>query len=537
MTKPVRPSFKKKTSIKRKIGMIVGIVAVATAAFLNSLPASDNPLAEDNLPSKANTISVAGTFEFTSQDPSLHGYVYTRMQVMETLLNVDKYGQLTAGLANSWQVSEDALTWTLNLRQDVKFHDGTAMNAQTVQNSLLFAIAKHGPINNAPINDVIVNDEFSLSITLEKPYSSLGSLLAHYSTSVLAQASFNMQGYVNHAIATGPYQVFEFAPPHKLVVERFNDYWGEVAHVKYASFLTGHRAESRVLQAKSGQADIVIVLDPASLEQLDNASNVNVHTDVIPRAIALKLNSGHQFLNELNARKALSLALDRTGIAESIFRTPGIEAYQLLPESMSNWHLANLPKKTQSISKAKQLLADLGWQKNADDILQRGDELFELTLVTYADRPELGIVATAVQAQWAELGVKLNIDMANSSAIPMQHQDDSLEVGLISRNYGFLSEPLATITSDFGEERGGDWGAMNFTDAQLVQNLNRLQSVVERNEYRRLAQQVAEIIYQSHSVLPVVSYTQQTAVNERITGFRFDPFERSYFLNEMDFKK
>ncbi|MBJ7539045.1 ABC transporter substrate-binding protein [Marinomonas sp. C1424] len=485
--------------------------------------------------SKENTLSISSAFEFTSLDPSKNGYIYTRMQLLETLLDVNSKGQLVPALASKWKVSEDAKSWRFTLRDKVHFHDGSLMDANAVVKSLTIAKQKHGALRKAPIESIQAIDSKTVEVRLTKPYLLLGAILAHYSNAILAPASYGKKGDVLALSGTGPYQLSLYAPPHKLVVEKNSAYWGKKASIPYVSYLTGHRAESRVMQARSGQADIVFGLAPAALPLLKKLPSLTLYSNSIPRTIALKVNSGHPFLNDVRARQALSLAINRTGIAKSILRIPDSEAEQLLPPSMTDWYLPTISKEPMPLESAQALLASLGWKKNADGVLERDGKTFDLTLITYADRPELTTVATALQAQWNAIGVRTKVNVTNSSAIPMGHQDGSLEVALMARNYGFIANPLGVILSDFGAN-GGDWGAMNWHNKTMSTLLGSLEHTTDPKKYHQLAQQAAQLIYQQRPMIPVSYYVQQTAVNNRVKGFHFDPFERSFFLNDLEFK-
>jgi len=494
-----------------------------------SAVAADNPK-----PTSQNTLSISGPFEFTSLDPSKNGYIYTRMQVLETLLGVDNQGHMIPELATKWQVSDNGLSWRFKLRKGVVFHDGQPLDANAVVKSLLIAMAKHGTLAKAPISNIHALSEGEVEIQLTRPYTLLGAVLANYANSILSPDSYGRKGNVLAMSGTGPYELFQYAPPHKLVVKQFAGYWGKKASIPFASYLTGHRAESRVLQARSGQADIVFGVDPASIPMLQRLPNVSVFDDALPRTIVLKLNSGYPYLNDVRARQALSLAINRRGIANAVLRSPGSQTEQLLPASFADWHLPNIKSPEQPLVKAQALLASLGWHLNQDGVLERNGKPFELTLITYADRPELITVATALQAQWAKIGVKLKVNMSNSSAIPAGHQDGSLQVALMARNYGFVPDPLGVMLSDYGRT-GGDWGAMNWNDESVDRDLAALQSVTDKKVRHQLAQHVAQVIYQDRPVIPVTFYKQHTAVNSRVKGFHFDPFERTFYLNDMVF--
>lgn len=480
-------------------------------------------------------LSISGPFEFTSQDPSRDGYLYTRLQVAETLLEVDAQGQLLPGLATAWSQSDDGRVWRFILREGVRFHDGTALNAAAVVQALQVAQSKPGVLAAAPVEAFEAEDERTLRVRLSRPYNPLGAVLAHYTTAILSPGSYDAEGLVSRLQGTGPYQVERFDPPHRLGVVRFAGYWGAPATIERAVYLTGHRAESRALQVMAGQTDIVYTLDPASLDLLRRRDDVRVHSHTIPRTIQLKLNLADPLLAERDTRLALSLAIDRSGLTNGVLRVPDGEANQLVPPSLGDWHLSGLPVAQRDLPRARALLAGQGWQAGADGLLQRNGEPFRLRLMTYADRPELFQLATAIQAQWRELGVDLQVSVVNSSDIPAGHHNGTLQVALIARNYGNIADPLGLLLADYGDGGSGDWGAMGWHNDELPALLLAQQGERDAAHYHARAQRVAQILVDQLPLIPVLYYTQQTAVSARVQGFSFDPYERNYRIAEMSF--
>lgn len=479
-----------------------------------------------------HTLTIGGPFEFTSQDLSKDGFMYTRMQVAEALVDVEHDGSLVPKLASDWQVNDNGLEWRFSLRPDVSFHDGRPLNADAVVYSLRQAIAKPGVVQQLPLERLYADAE-QVVVELSRPYKPLLSILAHYSLAILSPSSYDEQGQVVALSGTGPYQVALLAPPHKLNVRRFPEYWGEAASIEQVHYLTGHRAESRALQAQSGQADLIYTLDPASLDLLERADNVWVHSQSIPRTVLLKLNNAHPYLNNKQTRQALSLALDREGLSEHVVRVPDSAAYQLFPPALGHWHLSELAEKGRNLALAGELLKQQGWQMGSDGVLEREGERFRLNLVTYADRPELTVLATAIQAQLAEIGVEVEVVVDNSSSIPARHHDGTLELALIARNYGTLSDPLALLVDDH-LQGGGDWGPMNWSSPALSELLESLMSS-DGEQDQLLTRQAAQLLADELPLIPVLFYTQQVAVNQRVQNFQFDPFELNYRVAEMSF--
>lgn len=489
--------------------------------------------------SPATSLAISGPFEFNSQDLSKDGFVFSRLQVVESLVGINQQAEPFPLLAQSWTQSEDGLSWTFVLRPHVTFHDGTPLTADAAAQSLKLALTKPGVIRQVPIESV-TSTSGQIVIHLQSPYRALPAVLAHYSTAIMAPGSLDASGKVVHLIGTGPYQIDQLQAPHKARVTRFAQYWGTPATIDSVEYLAGHRSESRALLAQSGQADLVYTLDPISISALESTPDLDLHIESMPRTVLVKLNNAHPLLNSRSVRQALSLALDREGIARSVLRLPGSEAYQLFSPALGVWHLENPPDnqaaaEQRNLALARQLLNQQGWQMNPQGLLERDGQVFRLQLVTYADRPELPLIATALQAQWRELGIDVQISIDNSSAIPAKHHDDSLEMALIARNFGTLADPLPLLMSDFATEKGSDWGPMHWSSDEFRSLLTRLSQESDPGQYRQLARQAAGLLADEMPLIPVTYYRQIVAVNHSVQGFSFDPFEINYRVSEMRF--
>ncbi len=168
---------------------------------------------------------IIAPWEIKSPDPSKSGYIYSRMQVIETLVDVDHHGNRIPGLATAWHTSDDGLQWTFTLREGVRFHYCSDLTAAEVVNALQIALQKPGMLTKAPI-EKIVQAGNNIIIVLSRPYAILDSALTHYSAGILAPCAYKETGEVSFLIGTGPYRAVSLEPPQKLVVRAFAHYWG-----------------------------------------------------------------------------------------------------------------------------------------------------------------------------------------------------------------------------------------------------------------------------------------------------------------------
>jgi peptide/nickel transport system substrate-binding protein len=485
-----------------------------------------------NAPRAQTSIAVVAPWEIGGADPAKTGHAFTRLEVAETLVDAAPDGRLTPGLATSWSVSQDDLLWRFELRRGVLFHDGTSMTAESVANSLRIAHSKPGVLRSAPIASIDAIGENAITIRLSRPFAILPAMLAGTSALVLAPTSFAASGEATQVIGTGPYMIDRFEPPQRMLMRRFDRYWGARPEVERTSYLAVGRGETRALMAESGDAQIVFSLDPASRTRLARSRRVEVHTVPVPRVLVIKVNSGHPFLSDPRAREALSLLIDRPGIAKALLRNPDSAATQLFPPSMQAWRKDDLAPFAQDIARAETLLRDLGWTRGADNVLMRDGKRFALTMRTFPDRPELPLVATALQDQFRKVGVQLRVALVNSSDIPAGHRDGTLELALIARNFGLVPDPLVTLLQDYGPN-GGDWGAMNWTDERIPSLLAELLNEKDEARAEQLRNDVVTILHKELPVIPVAWHAHTAAVSRSVQNFSIDPFERSYRISQM----
>lgn len=487
----------------------------------------------------AQTLTVSAPWEIKAQNPVLGGFAFTRMGISETLIGIDKAGQLAPKLATDWSVNDDKTEWTLSLRDDVSFSDGEKLTAKGVVTALKFAQAHPGPLKKAPVKSIAAKNG-KVVIALEKPFSILPAVLSSYTTMILSPKVYGKADKVSKIIGTGPYVISEFSPPQRMKMARNDAYWGKKAHIKNAEYLAASRGETRALMAESKPEVMAYNLDPASLARLERNPKLTVMNVMLPRVVVLKVNNKHKWLKDLNVRKALSFALDRNGIATALIRKPQLKTNQLLPPSVSKWHNKDLKPLTYNVSAAKAHLKKAGFTFGKDGYAKKGDKVLELTLRTFSDRPELPLIASAMQDMFKKVGVKLNVSIGNYTEIPAGHQDGTLELALFSRNYATVQSPLNNIATDFGKSEGkwgGDWGAMNWENKTVAKALEAL----KRNNTGKAADKnraiVTQAIQNELPIIPVTWYEQSVVVSKNLKNVTIDPFGMNYRINEVNMTK
>lgn len=508
---------------------------LGSAAAAAAIP--PRAFAVDDLSPHARQLEIAGPWEMSGLALAQSGHLYQKLQVIETLLEASSVGQPAAGLATRWSQSPDGLRWQFQLRAGARFHDGSPVRAADVVAALQAAQQAPGALSQAPVAGLRVlasaDGTESLEILLHRPHATLPSLLAHFSTAVLAPASWAADGRtLVRILGSGPYRITRLQPPQRLEVAWFDGGGTAPPEVRRVGYLAVGRAETRALMAASGQADLVFALDPASLAKWRRqVSPTRLSSVTVPRVMALKVNAGAPWLSDVRVRQALSLAIDREGIASAILRDPDLAATQLLPPTLPDWHDAAVPPLAFDLERAAGLLRAAGWRRSADGRhwQDTSGQPVSLTLRTFPDRPELPIVATALQEQWRQLGVPVRVAIGNSGDIPLGHRDGSLQIALMARNYASTPDLTASLWQDF-RPGGHDWGAMGWRSPDVSQALAALNSGQGADRAAELRRQVVQGLQRELPVIPVAWYRQHVAVSRRVQRPVLDPLERSYRL-------
>jgi peptide/nickel transport system substrate-binding protein len=477
---------------------------------------------------EARPLKVIGPWEIAGIDPAQSGFVFSRMQVAETLVSTDADGRLTPGLAASWTASEDGLVWRFRLREGARFHDGGPVTAAIVADGLRKVHGGAGVFSQVPVAGV-EPDGGDVVIRLSRPFAALPAYLVNFTTIVLAPSSYGATGRVERIVGSGPYRVKSLTPPLNLQLEAAPEWSGEKPGIAEVDYQAVGQGETRALMAESGEADLVFSMLPVSVERLKRNPRLDVRIATIPRTRLLKVNAASPLFGDVRVRRAVATALDREGISRVILRNAELAATQLFPKALAGWHVPELAPLRRDPAASRALLAEAGWRPGADGILQKDGKPFSFTLLTYASWPELPPIATAIQAQLREVGIDAKVSVGNSSEIPARHKDGTLEMGLVSRLYSIVPDAIGVLRDDY-KPGGNDWGATGWSSDELDALVERMAATSDPVTRQPLQRRAIEILQSELPSIPVTWSELAIVANKRISGLRIDPLEVSYGL-------
>ncbi|WP_181779161.1 ABC transporter substrate-binding protein [Pseudonocardia pini] len=352
-------------------------------------------------------------FAYTVAPAGLDPHVSASYIAQETYLFplYDRLTQITGGpelepmLATGWSFSPDGREVTFVLRDDVTFHDGSPVTADAVKAS--FDRALHLPEstvknNLSMISGIDVVDPRTVRFTANRPAADLPYVVSTSIGSIINPASLGRSDLDRRPDGSGPFVATSVRLGDGVTYERAPDYWDPAATTLAGLEIVGITNDNARLSAlRSGQIDMML----AKVGQHAQASSLGpdfaVHSYPAAATYALQLNTLRPHVDQVKVRQALNFAVDRVGLDDAILSGQCAPNGQPLPPVFDGrGHLVAPPVTySRDVSRAKALLAEAG--------LPDG---FEMTMLVGAGLSPQDKMAPAVQAQLAEIGVRVRIE-------------------------------------------------------------------------------------------------------------------------------
>ncbi|HET8680135.1 MAG TPA: ABC transporter substrate-binding protein, partial [bacterium] len=341
----------------------------------------------------------------------------------DTLITKDLQGNVTAGLAHSWSASRDGLSWTFQLRQGVKFHDGTPLTAQTVKASVDRALAPEtkSPIAGAlfgPIASVQATGDLTVVIRLKEPFSPFLDNLTDPRAMIVSPQAVQQLGdrFGRSPVGTGPFKFQEWRSADRIVFVRNPDYqWGP-KHVHTGPAYI-ERLVLRIMPESAAQVAAfernelsILGVPPTDVRRLQSGGKYAFHT-FLRKGVGLfmEFNVTKEPFNDLRVRRAFNFAIEKKSVLQIGLEGLGEIAHGPLPPSIwGYWDGITEYAPGYDPGQAKRLLAEAGWQPGAGGVLHKDGKPFSFVLYM-APIDTWRRSAQIVQSQLRAFGIQMDI--------------------------------------------------------------------------------------------------------------------------------
>ncbi|HEY9471169.1 MAG TPA: ABC transporter substrate-binding protein [Propionibacteriaceae bacterium] len=347
----------------------VGIALVAAAALaLTSCTSAGTP-ATGGDGASGGTFNIGIGVDLDTLDPAQQTTTTVQNVLdysVETLIELDKTGKVTPGLAKSWETSKDGLTLTFALRSGVTFHDGTTFDSTAAKFNLdrLISGKVKVPIGGAftVIKSVEAPDASTLKINLKNPDPNLLNNLGIATSGIVSPASATKAGNTPENMATpvgtGPYEFVSFQKGTQLTYKRYDNYWGDKPYYSKVVFQIIPEANSREAGLRSGQLQMIMNPPVTDLKSLASSPGIKVLNAPSDRAIFVAFNTSKPPFDDVKVRQAFNYAVNKKAIIKSVLFDTTNLMDSPLPSSLNSY--CKVGDYNYDPEKAKQLLADAG---------------------------------------------------------------------------------------------------------------------------------------------------------------------------------
>ena len=547
-------------------------MAVSLAACGGSASTTDTTGTADAATTEAADAATGEGTGFTVQlgpnpetlDPALNAAVdggNTLITIEEPLLIIDENNEVKPGQAESYEVSDDGLTWTFHMRDGLKWSDGSDLTAADFEYSFKRLAS---PDTAAPYAETVVGmidgyqgaignpdedgntttdpdwdalnvhaseDGKTLTVQLSYPCSYFDKLASFVATSPVQQATVEANGDAwctepDTYVCNGPYMITEWTPSERIVLSKNPYYVGGWDSSKIVSdtitLLLLEDSSASYAAYNSGEAQLVKDVPTDEIPSLTRAEDGgDFYLDVIMGTYYISLNDQEEPFTDVRVRKALSLAIDRDYVANTIMQGiytpatalvgPGIvdENGYFMDNAnggepyISDDYAANLEE-------AKSLLAEAGYPDG---------EGFPTITYSANDAGYHVPVAEYVQQAWGDLGITVNIDKVEwASFLPLRRAGDyDVSRNGWSMDYNDPSNMLELFTTNNGNNDG------KYANPEFDQVIEDSRVADNATHFEKL-HEAEDILMNDAACIPVAYYNDFWLQSPSLKGTWHSPY-------------
>lgn len=478
-----------------------------------------------------------------TMDPALNSAVdggNMLLHAFECLLTIGEDGTLQAGQAETWETSEDGLTWTFHLRDGLKWSDGTDLTANDFVYSwkrvcdpevaapyaetVLSMVKGYDDAIKGDIDALAVTapDDNTLVVELSNPCTYFGSLAAFATLSPVQQATIETNGDAwavapETYVSNGPFYMTEWVPGSHITFSKNPNYWNvDAIKLDRLKFMLIEDSNAAYSAYQTGE---VLMIKDVPTEEIPSLTGTDeFHVEPIIGTYYVVLNQNEEVFQDEKVREALNLAIDREYVANTLmqgtyspasnFIGPGwvdTDGTEFVDNANGGKGYIDNSDYKGNLEKAKQLLADAGYPDG---------EGFPSIAYTTNDASYHKVVAEYLQQAWAELGIDLQVNIVEwASFTPLRRAQeyDVARNGWVG-DYSDPSNMLEVLYSTNGNNDG------KYNSAEFDAALDLSRTTLDPKERSEALHNAEDILMKETGCLPIAYYNDFWLQSPKITG-------------------
>ena len=509
----------------------------ASSAYGLAFGSSSECHAADHPRATGGTLRIAMSVQDVS---SPHSYEWWEHNITR---NVCEYLTLTGHdnitrpyLAERWEASDDLKSWTLHLRQDVRWHSGRQFGAEDVdwnirrvldertgssvrafmQGYMLDSYEEGGQVHSRlwHENAIEVLDAHTIRLNCREPQLAVPEHLFHYPFLILDPQDEGQFGPGSNG--TGAFSLVEFEVGKIAVLEARPDYWGSGPYIDRLEFVDlGEDPAAAVEALAAKRVHGLHFADTVQLDALQMISHLKLYSVPTADTAVVRGKVTEKPFDDARVRRALRLAVDPVRTNQIILGDLGIPAEH---HHVSPIHsdYAPLPAATRDVEKAKQLLADAGYPEGID--------LGRIDCKSYPSW-EFNTVQALVE-QWKDAGIRCKVNLMPPGEFYKIWNTTPL---------GFTEwahRPLGVMVLELAYRSGAAWNESEFSNPTFDRLLTEAGGILDTGRRREVMREIQQIMQLEGPIVQPIWRSVATVMDKKVRGFAMHP-TKYIFGNEL----
>lgn len=519
--------------------LLLSACAAPAAPAPGEAPAADSEAVAE--PTSGGTLTIARPTDAVGLDPKIETTSpgnWVMSNIYENLVKLDTDLTFQPVLAESWeQVEPDR--WRFNLRQGVKFHDGTDFTADAVKFSIERQKDPDNPGRSAsnlrPIIAVEVVDDYTVDIVTDGPYGPLLNIMSLiYATGIVSPAAVEEYGddFTLNPIGTGPFQFVEWATNDHITIERFDDYWGEPAPLDQVIYRVIPEESARMLALDTGEVQMVMSPAPSQMDLYRDNPDFTIYEAPGVRVIFFGMMTAREPLSDVRVRQALNYGFDRQSVLDNI-----VEGAGYLPTAYISPPIFGYTDTSEYFAydpeQAAALLEEAGWvDSDGDGIRDKDGE--PLSLLHYSPRGRYlkdAEVGEAFQAAMLELGIEVQLEVMEWGTLFEAISQPNVQADLFTLGWstatGDADYTLGPLYGSASIPPNG-WNSFEYQNPEFDELVAQAGTSTDQEERAALYAEALDIVTADAVEVPVFNTKETIITSANVQGFAQHPID--YYL-------
>lgn len=400
-------------------------------------------------------------------DPILGWNYYAEPLIQSTLLKMTRDMEYENDLATEWEANDDFTEYTVKIRDDVKFTDGTPLTAEDVAFTYNEAKASGASLDLSSMDNATAVDNQTIKFELNKPDSTFVDKFAYIG--IVPSDSYNNETYGSNPVGSGPFKFVQWDKGQQVILEKNTEYYGKQPQFNKLTILF-EMNDAAFNAAKNKEVDVAAVPLAYANESVDGYTmflqdTIDVRGISLPviNNTGLTTEDGNPMGNNITAdksiREALNYGIDRTAIAEGALNGFGYPNYDGIAHQLP-WANKEAEIEDGDVDKAKEILKAGGWEDtDGDGIVEKDGLKASINMYYSSDASERQAIAVTIAEQAKEFGIEVNATGSNWDEMDAIKNTDPIV-------WGFGSTDPSTIWSEYYSDQAG----VGYNNPALVNN-------------------------------------------------------------------